>query len=38
VLGLEPARTQAELDAATGHLVDLRHLDGEHARMAEGHR
>src|SRR5690606_33480341 len=38
VLGLEPARTEPELDAPAGHLVDLRDLDSEHPRVAEGHR
>ncbi len=35
VLLLEPARAEAEFDAAAGHLVDLRDLDGEHAGEAE---
>lgn len=36
VLLLEPAGAEAELDAAAGHLVDLRDLDGEHAGQPEG--
>jgi hypothetical protein len=38
VLGLVPAGAEAQLDAAAAHLVDLRHRDGERARMAEGGR
>jgi hypothetical protein len=36
VLLLEPAGTEAQLDAAAGHLVDLGDLDGEHAGQPEG--
>ncbi len=36
VLLLEPARAQAQFDAAAGHLVDLGDLDGEHAGQPEG--
>ncbi|MGC0329021.1 hypothetical protein RKD23_002011 [Streptomyces sp. SAI-170] len=34
----EPARAQAQFDAAAGHLVDLGDLDGEHAGQPEGGR
>jgi hypothetical protein len=36
VLGLVPARAQAQLDTAAGHGVDLGDLDGQHAGQAEG--
>ena len=38
VLGVEPPGTEAELGAPTAHVVDLRHLDGEQSRQAEGRR
>jgi hypothetical protein len=38
VLTLEPAGTEAELDAPAGHLVDLRHGDRERTGIAEGRR
>jgi hypothetical protein len=36
VLGVEPARAQAELDPAAAHLVDLRDGDGQRPRQPEG--
>src|SRR6185437_689677 len=38
VLGVVPARAEAELDPSAAHRVDLRHLDGEQAGRAESRR